>query len=302
MAVGVLASVGAISAHPDSWHNIELLSQQIGAGDARPPLFYARATEYRAVDKFAEAEADLRECLRRDPSFLPARKDLALVLLAAGRVDDARAAARDAVAGATGKSASAVALAWSTLAHVELAGKEYAGVIEATREALKLTPRGQLDWYLMREAAFRALGRLDDAIADLRAGHDALKSSVLRTAWVDALIDAGRGREALATIEALLADVRYKAQWLIRRARVRQALNDTAGAALDLDAALGELDLRILPEDPDPTLLVERGMVWALKNNPHKARQELAHARKILPEPDVLAPLERLLANRSTGE
>jgi tetratricopeptide (TPR) repeat protein len=296
VAAGVVLAAALGCAHPDPWHNIEVLTEQIRQGDTRPPLFYARGTEFRALSKLAEAEADFRECLRRDAAFLPARKDLAMVLLEAGRIADARTAAREAITLASGKSPAAAAAAWSTLARIELRGRNFPGVLDATREALKLVPRGELDWFLLREEAFRALGRLDEAVADLRAGSESLKSTILRTAWIDALLDAGRGREALPLIEAYVGQGPCKARWLIRRARVRQSLGDPEGAALDLDAALGELELRILPEDPDPTLLVERGMAWALKKDRPKAEQELARARSILPEPDVLAPLERLLA------
>ncbi len=295
-AAGLGGLAGRAVAHPDPNHNIEAITQQIAAGDRRPALFYARSIEYRALDKLVEAEADLRQCLTDDPAFLPAKKDLALVLVAAGKGEDAVRAAREAVALAEGKAAPIAAGAWSVLAKVEMARKNPAGVLEATTAGLKAMPRGEIDWFLMRAECFRALGKLTEAIDDLKRGHDALKSTILRNEWLDALIDAGRGDEALPVVEQQLQDARFRAGWLIRRARILLAKKQDEAAKDDLHLALGELDLHIRPDEPDPTLLVERGMVFHFLGEREKAAAELERADEIAGEPALTAPLARLLA------
>jgi tetratricopeptide (TPR) repeat protein len=292
-----LAAAPPGRAHPDTWHAIELISAQISTGDHRAPLFYARGTEYRTVEKWVEAEADLRECLRQDPGFFLAQKDLASVLLAAGRTEDAAAAAREAVRLATGRPAASQASAWAEVARVERARGAWSAVLAATDEALRLVPRGEVDWYLLREEAFRGQGRLDAAIEDLARGDTRLRSTLLRSAWLDALLEAGRAAETLAPIEAALAETRHQAPWLIRRARARASQGDLAAAQADWTTALAELESRLVPEDPDPTLLVQKGLALAGLGRRGDAAAALAAARAILPEPTLLAPLARALAH-----
>jgi len=283
-------------AHPDTWHTIELLSTQIATGDRRAPLFYARGTEYRTLEKWAEAEQDFRECLAQDTGFFPARKDLAMVMLSAGRPGEAAVAAHEAVAAGAGRPAASLAPAWANVARVERARERWAEVLAATDEALRLAPRGEVDWFLLREEAFRAQGRLADAVADLARGERLLRSSLLRSAWLDALLEAGRASETLAPIEAALAETRHQAPWLIRRARARARQGDMAAAQADWTAALAELESRLVPEDPDPTLLVQKGLALAGLGRRGDAAAALQAARAILPEPALLAPLARELA------
>jgi tetratricopeptide (TPR) repeat protein len=291
------AMLGATSleAHPDPMHNIEAITAQIDAGDRRAPLFYSRGVEFRALGKFVEAEKDLRAAVDVDAGFLPARKDLASVLMEQNRLEDAQRTAEEAIKFSTGKPAATQASCWIVAARIALARSDSQQCLDATSQALQLVPRGELDWFLLRAEALRGLGRINDAIRDLKAGYDSLKSSVLRTAWLEALIDAGRGSEALPAIEAEMAECRYKASWLIRRARVRLAANETPAAKDDLRAALGELELHIFPQEPDPMLLIERGMALALLGEKEKAARELERVKAITTEPEVIAPLAKLL-------
>jgi tetratricopeptide (TPR) repeat protein len=289
------AFAGWLSGHPDPWHNIELITAEIDRGDHRPPLFYSRGVEYRAVGRFEEAEKDFEECLRRDAEFLPARKDLAAVRLERGRLDGAAATAREAISIASTKSAPIRASCSIILAKIELARRRFQDALDAIDEALKLVPRGELDWFLLRADALRALGRDDEAVTTLKQGHDALKSSVLRTAWLDALIRAGRGAEALPAIETEITECRYKASWLIRRARVNLAAGSQSAANADLRAALLELETHIHPDEPDPMLMIERGLALALLGDKSQASAELARIREITTEPEVLGPLVELL-------
>lgn len=294
----VLGAWWPAAAHPDTWHTIELISAQIGTGDCRAALYYARGTEYRAIQKWMEAEADFRECLRQDPDFFPARKDLGPVLLSAGRTEEALVAAREAVRLAAGRPPASLASAWAELARVHRARSAWEEVVAATSHALTLVPRGEVDWYVLREEAFRAQGKLDEAIADLARGDARLRSTLLRSAWIDALIDAGRAAESLAAIEAALADTRYQAPWLIRRARARASLGQTDDARADWAAALVELAGRLVADDPDPALLVLKGLALVGLDRPEEAAAALETARTIFPDPTLLSPLERALSAR----
>lgn len=207
----------ATQAHPDTWHTIELLTERIATGDQRAALYYARATEYRSVEKWQEAEADLRHCLDQDPGFFQARLDLGPVLLAAGRPGDALEAAREAARSADHQPDRYRAAAWAGLARIERASQNWSEVLAATDQALRWAPRGEVDWYLLREEAFRGLGRLAEAIADLEQGEMVLHSSRIRLAWIDALIDLGRSAEALPLIDRAMAETPFQAPVLIRR-------------------------------------------------------------------------------------
>ena len=292
----LLALAQPVAGHPDTWHTIELITAHIGTGDRRPALFYARGCEYRAVEKWAEAEADLRECLRQDPSFFPARKDLGPLLLAAGLPDEALAAARQAVQLATAQPAAGRASAWAEVARIQRVRGDWPAVVAATDEALRLVPRGETDWYLLREQAFREQGRLAEAIDDLARGEARLRSMLLRSARIDAQLDAGRASETLDPIEAALAESRHQAPWLVRRARARSLMDQKEAARADLEAALTEVTARLVPEEPDPSLLVVKGLALAGLGRRDEAAATLSAARALLNDPILLAPLERSLA------
>ena len=124
------------------------------------------------------------------------------------------------------------------------------------------------------------LGKLDDRVRDLAAALTKLRSFVVRSKWYDAMIDAGRGQEILPEIEQEIANTRYQASWLIRRARIRQGTGEQAGAASDLTAALEEINRRIRPENPDLSLLCDRGVIHALQGNHAAAAADLELVRQ----------------------
>jgi len=296
-AVAHLAMTGpSARAHPDTWHTIELLTERIATGDQRAAIYYARATEYRSVEKWMEAEADLRHCLARDSEFFQARLDLGPVLLAAGRPDEALAAAREAARMAEAQPDRHRAAAWAGVARIERTAGNWPGVLAATDQALRWAPRGEVDWYLLREEAFRGEGRLADAIADLARADAVLHSSRIRMAWIDTLIDSNRPADALPLIDKAMADTPFQAPLLIRRGRARASLGRRGEALVDWEAALAAANGRLVPEEPDPGLLVVKGLALAELGRHTEAESSLAAARSLFPDPSLVGPLERALS------
>jgi tetratricopeptide (TPR) repeat protein len=295
IAMAITSGGELASAHPDTWHTIELISAQMATGDRRAALFYARGMEYRLVERWSEAETDLRECLRQEPGFFAAARDLGPVLLSAGRLDDALEAARLAIECGKDRPPAGLAVAWVELARIQEARCEWTAVMAATDAAFRLVPKGEVDWYLLRERAWRSQGLMDQAIAELARGAQELRSTRLQSAWVDAQLEDGRAEESLATIERALRESRFRAPWLIRRARAHSLLRQPARARSDAVAALRELDDRLVPEEPDPTLLVQKGLALVLLDRREEAATQLRAAQSLGPPRDTLAPLELAL-------
>jgi tetratricopeptide (TPR) repeat protein len=97
--------------------------------------------------------------------------------------------------------------------------------------------------------------------------------------WVDALIDAGQGSEALPRIEENLGKSRWKSAWLIRRAKVRLAAGEANEAHEDLKLALDELNQRLTTSPTEALLLAERATVYDLLDNRADARRDYRAAR-----------------------
>jgi tetratricopeptide (TPR) repeat protein len=169
-------------------------------------------------------------------------------------------------------------------------------LIECDR-ALRHREGVQLDWYLTRSQIQCRLGRLDEAIAGLKEAYERTGSAVLEVECIDAMIDAGHFDEALKRIEPVLADSRWQASWLVRRARVRLAGGDISAAHTDLMAAIRELNERLRSAHPDPGLLIDRGLASALLGDAAPARRDLAEARKLGADADTVRRLETALAS-----
>jgi hypothetical protein len=92
-----------------------------------------------------------------------------------------------------------------------------------------------------------------------------------------------------------LSESRWQSSWLIRRARARQKLGETAAAKKDLQAAIVEINTRLRPERPDVTLLVDRGLAHALLGNVRAAQADLAAARAASADRALLFRLTKAL-------
>ena len=98
--------------------------------------------------------------------------------------------------------------------------------------------------------------------------------------WIDALINAGRAREALHYIEPRLRSARLKSAWFIRRARARLPLGQTVEAQHDLHLAIAEITDRMQPSRPNPDLLIDRAIAYLLLGNVSAARRDKEQAQR----------------------
>lgn len=297
MALAWLCPLGPVAAHHDVATGIARFTERIENGEDTPELFYQRATEYRALHKLDEAEADLRRALARDPGFTPAHRELARLLAARGKLDAALKAARSAVekAGLDSERAAGCII----LARIHAQGGQNKAALRACEMAFALRSQRELHWYLLHAELLAQLGRHEEGAATLKSGHAATHSIVLRNAWLDALLDSGKWQLALPIIEKELASSRLKSSWLLRRARAYQLGDRDQEAEKDLHACLQELERRIHPTRPDLTLIADRGLAMALLGDFDAARADLTRVQRAGLDPALMAPLKRALKTQS---
>jgi tetratricopeptide (TPR) repeat protein len=284
-------------AHDSPEHVVEILTARMDVVGQRPDLLWRRATEHRVLGHLPAAARDLKEALKSNPRFLPALTDLSRVQLAQGRrrralwtLDRAFACVLDEPGRAPLRMLRAEIF--------QAAGDWEKALVECDR-ALRHATGPALDWYLTRSQIQCRLSRFDDAVAGLQQGFAATGSAVLEVESIDALLDAGRFGEALEKIEPALADVRWQSAWLIRRARARVGAGDVSAAHADLLAALREINQRLHASRPDPGLLAERGLAYALLSDVTLARRDLTAAKKLGADAGALRRLEVTLAAQS---
>jgi tetratricopeptide (TPR) repeat protein len=290
-----LAGTGAASANPGHEVTVAELSAQIAQSPAQPELYFQRAWNYREMSRPAEARADWETCLKLNPGFLPASRELARADALAGNAPAGIQRLRQAMAAAPADQAFHRPGCSSVLAELLLKlGKNEEALAEA-QAGLDAAPDLLLDLCLLRSEAQRRLVRHDDRVRDLATAMKTLRSFVVKTKWYDALIEAGHGAEILTDVEQEISTTRYHAAWLIRRARIRLKAGEPTTAANDLNAALTEIESRLRPENPDISLICDRGLVRALQGDHEKATEDLELARRSGADFWMLLPLESML-------
>lgn len=282
-AVIALAGAGfRATALADPGHEITIaeLTEQIAVLPDAAELYYQRAWNYREIRETAAARADFEKALALKPDFLPASRELARMDADEGRVEDGIRRLQEALRASSDTSAFHQRGGSTVLASLLLQADRPAEALEIIGEAIRREPRPVPELCLVRSEAQRRLGLHDDRVRDLADAMKRLPAFVLRLAWLEALIDAGRGSEALADVEEEIEASRLRASWLIRRARIRRQMGDDAGAGRDLSEAESEIATRLKPESPDPSLLCDRGVIRALRGELQAAAADLAAARE----------------------
>jgi tetratricopeptide (TPR) repeat protein len=286
-----LVAVFSIQAHDSPEHVVELLTARMKSTGPRPELLWRRATEYRALSKWAEAEKDLRAAVRLRKDFLAAWVDLSRVELARNNPRSAAKAVQQALK--LGQTPEWKAGLLMLQAEILAARGRLPEAVSNCDQALAAEGAGNPEWYLTRYQFQYRLGWLDAAAAGLHQGVERTGNAVLEAEWIDAAIDAGQFDKVSDTIDARIAESRCQASWLIRRGRVQEGLGRISRAQSDYLAALAELNGRLGGRREDFSLLIERGLVYALLGDVTLARTDLERARELGADAWTLNRLER---------
>ncbi len=279
LSAGLVFLPFRLPAHDSPDHVIATLTAEMARTGATPRLLVERASEQRIMGRLPQAAADLERALQLEAEFLPARIELGRVYLAQGKAAEALKIV-ERVMGVRAADAERAALHMAR-AEIFRAQGDYKKALEDCQQALRLQA-GDVEWYLSRSHLQAELGKHKERLAGLEQGIKQTGGVVLENERVEALIDAGQQRAALALIEPQLADSRWQSSWLIRRARARLGLGEKEKAREDLRAAIAEINERFGPFNafnPDLTLLVDRGVAEALLGDLASARKDFQQAR-----------------------
>jgi tetratricopeptide (TPR) repeat protein len=292
-----LVSQPCNQAHEGPEHEIAELTEQMQVQGPTSNLLIQRAVEYNILGKYTEASKDLERALELDPNSINARRELSQAYFSLGKTNEALATVSRALRSIGEPADQAACL--MIRAGMFRARKEFAKALADANEAIAKYPLN-VEWYLVRSQLQALLKLKQERIQGLEDGIRETGSGLLSAERVDALIEAGRHADALAMIDRELQHGRWRSSWLIRRAKVRLAMDQRSEAQADLNAALQELNQRLTAKAPDPLLLADRGLVYDLLNKREQARADYRTARdKGLADEWIL---ERIRALRNAAQ
>jgi tetratricopeptide (TPR) repeat protein len=275
LAVGGLM-VFACYAHDSPEHEVDELTERIKIEGQLPTLLIQRAIEYKILGQFAEAVKDLEHALVQDEESVPARRELSLAYFSLGKTNEALATINRAL------SSPADSIDQAGLLIVRSgflrARREYAKALQDVTDAIKGYPNN-VEWYVIRSQLEAVLKLKKQRIQGLQDGLHETGSGLLLAEWIDALIDDGQYAVAGEQIEQQLQHSRWRAAWLIRRAKLRLGMAQTAEAKADLSAALEELNQRLGSSTSDALLLADRGLAYDLSGKKDEAARDYRAAR-----------------------
>lgn len=275
LGLSVLLSLH-LSAHEGPEHEIEELTELLAKGETAD-LLLQRAIEYRVLGKNTEAAADLERAAQLDAASLLLQRELGRVYFALGKTNEAVDLLTLALKSRTEQPTELASLR-ALRAEFLSARNENKKALEDCEAAIRLQ-LSNVEWYLLRSDLQRRLKQPKERITGLEQGITETGAGILETERVEAWLDDQQFAVALPRIEAELASSRIRGSWLIRRARARQGLGDSAGAHTDLEAALLEIGRRISTTSADPTLLTERAQAHELLGAKEEARGYYEQAR-----------------------
>jgi tetratricopeptide (TPR) repeat protein len=227
------------TAHPGLEHQESALSQAIAASPADPELRRRRAAIRRERGDWRGALKDLAVASRSagdDPRILLEE--------ARARIDGGQRRRGEALLDrALGGALDPRDLAGA--AELRAALREARGDLEGARADYDAAARAQptVDRYLHRGRIDEARGELAAAIEGYREGVARLAGAVvLERALVRVLAAAGRHREALVRVDAMIARAPIAASWRLERAAILEARGDAGAAERARLVALAEID------------------------------------------------------------
>jgi len=264
-----------VHAHDSPSHTIEALNRH---AHLSPDQLHHRAIAHRATGHTQLAIADLQAAIRQQPGQLGLHLELARTELAAKRPAETLKSTQRALKLATAPAERAAV--YILRAEAYQLDKNPKHSLAATQLAFREIPQGEIEWYLLRSENQRVLGLNNQRVDDLEAGFKQHPSAVLKSHWIDALIDASQYSQALKETDLELTDRRWKSSYLIKRARALTGLHRKEEAAADLQAALAEMAPCIHPTRPDLLLLADQARAHAMLGNDAQAQAILKQLRE----------------------
>jgi tetratricopeptide (TPR) repeat protein len=277
-----------VLAHDSPEHEVEFLTTRMSHVGKTASLLMRRAAEYKALGQLDKASADLTEAISLEPKGPAAYADLARVQFAQEKFPEACTNVSRSIA--LTADATQRGPLYLLRAHIQAARGL---ATEALADCELSARRDDQDWYLIRSQLQGQLRQHEAQVAGLKEGFERNGSIVLEIEWVEAMIDAGQFQPALARINDHLNRLRWRSSWLLRRARALKGMK--ADFQPDALAALAELNQRIKLDHPEPTLLLDRALAYALLGKPTEAANDLALAKKHGIPPTSCARVEALL-------
>ncbi len=270
----VLLFPASSQGHNDVSETIKALTAQLEKAPTAD-LYFQRATEFRALRESEHALEDLHSALKLDPRhrfaitsliqlYGPSEKGLKLIKRYADFAKDPE------------QEFEATFLLAQHYAQSQMPSV----ALLLCKGLQEVRPQHDPALDLLHAQTLRDLDRHKQAATILKTAWKRTNSIVLRNNWIDTALTAGLAQEVLPLINQEIASSRFTSSWLIRRARAALALKNKEQAHRDLQAALAELSPRIRPNQPDLTLIADRGLILALLNNHCQARADLDQLEK----------------------
>ncbi len=256
-------------AHESPEHIIALLDKK---NQLSPDQLCKRAMAHRAVGHYPQAVADLTLAISLNPQEIAYRLELASTQLEAKNTQEALRSCSHALLLATSDETRALIYSLKAQAF-QCAGKPKLA-LESINRAIDTTPVNErkIEWFLLRANCQKLLGLKKDRIDGLLKEMQRQPNAVLKSHWIDALIDDGQYGKALKEIDAELVDRRWKSSYLLKRARALSGLSRPEEAKQALQSLIDESSVRLNAAKPDFILLADLGVAYALMKEDKKAR------------------------------
>lgn len=275
IGIGMLISVSGF-AHDGPEHEIDELTARIKDEGETPDLLLQRAIEFNVLNRGVEAVKDLERALEFDTHSAVMQRELSRAYFSIAKTNEALDTASRGLKNASEGPEKASLLILRC--EIYRARREYQKALDDADKAIREYP-DNAECYLTRSLLQQQLGLKSERIKGLDDGIKETGSGLLEAEWIDALIDGGKTDLALEKIEAELKDARLRSSWLIRRAKVRLAIQKNDEAKADLKEALRELNERLSRGAHDPLLLADRGQAQDLLGNREEAKKDYEQAR-----------------------
>jgi tetratricopeptide (TPR) repeat protein len=225
-------------AHGEVHQRINALTADIARARTNPaPIYFQRAELYRLDQDFTNALADLDKVLQLDPTIVRAEFCRGRVYFEANRPQEALQSLDKYLAGKPPDVE-----AFTTRARVLKQIGRHAAAAEDYTAAIGISTSGP-ELYIERAEAYRAMGKLEEAIRSLDEGIRKMGPLVtLQLPAIDLEVAANRHERALARIDAVTARLQRKETWLFRRGEVLRQAGREAEARNNYREALAALN------------------------------------------------------------